>query len=742
MLPFFKAIFDNQPAAAIQLIMNNRAATTLEWRDHKALQIAAKEGCREIVLYLLQYGAHVDAAKDHQKTAFYYAVEYGHTLIAQILLACGASKEKALLLTQEHGQAELNDEISNIQVDAAIVCNILLWPGSKNNHPNNFLFNLVNPYLSLLSLDERAGIAELKAINIPKSLNLTQMTRLVGDATLCSKNRFTPGYWIISAAEKRYPVGMISLDTTGLAEVCHTDEQWKITLLQLRRFSRKSYNYLFENPSRVGKTIAQMRALESSLYDFEFLPEKQILSAEGQIIYHRLVRGTFSFSTPELLSITDKYQEYSEVAILAFQQKNFVALNRLHQKLDRIDHEVFLALFLHAHQSALALYWLICSGIEIADFLLNYPQEIDVINQLALLEKKKGIAYALVSSRLGVAVVVPRELRQLLTTLEQTKEQQVVLIQLALQSRYQLPAFSLTFDPVGYVRVAGDLSSSELEAISVYCYRFKLIVEMSGGKDNHSKTAKEVWQYAITPFLSIRERLKLSSVSHLYREVMNDPVGTDQQLSKIEMQIGVIKKFIALSEIEIARNANLNFAISLALITLVALAGIAWVAFMHLLLSAAISDAALVSLIISTEIVLVSIALAVPGIAYVENWVLLSLSRCSQAAQETAKDLFASFHQESNNRFRHFNLSSLVNEIILSAKAILLAKEKERVVLQQVKDKKQLVLNNNCMQRKAISYESSRPLPGLFALNAGRVVSNDASLPDARVVIPQLGMAM
>lgn len=100
-----------------------RGATALMWSAH--------EGHNEIVRFLLQKGAAIDASQERQRSALWYAAQQGQQKAAEILLCWGADSRiestpeniDSEAVARENGHLEIADTIKQFNVDpASLVC--------------------------------------------------------------------------------------------------------------------------------------------------------------------------------------------------------------------------------------------------------------------------------------------------------------------------------------------------------------------------------------------------------------------------------------------------------------------------------------------------------------------------------------------------------------------------------------------------------------------------------------------
>ncbi|MDR3490482.1 MAG: hypothetical protein P4M12_00400 [Gammaproteobacteria bacterium] len=103
-----------------------------------ALQNAAQNGMSESLLWLIASGAHIDQAvrlhldqqnvlEQAQKTPLYLALEYSQWFNAQILLSCGADKNKAIALALHCGDDIMVERLQSLTIDKYIMQSVLSW---------------------------------------------------------------------------------------------------------------------------------------------------------------------------------------------------------------------------------------------------------------------------------------------------------------------------------------------------------------------------------------------------------------------------------------------------------------------------------------------------------------------------------------------------------------------------------------------------------------------------------------
>lgn len=118
------------------------------------LQLAAREGMITSALHLLMRGARIDQVSrytsshyDHlvenepKKTPFYLALQNGHFLLAEILLAFDANKEKAEKIATDCKEKEMDPLLNKINLTKPTLIAILFW--AMQNHKKYNMENLI-----------------------------------------------------------------------------------------------------------------------------------------------------------------------------------------------------------------------------------------------------------------------------------------------------------------------------------------------------------------------------------------------------------------------------------------------------------------------------------------------------------------------------------------------------------------------------------------------------------------------
>jgi hypothetical protein len=140
---FRRLLNEHKTDQALNLINRPPPHLTQPSNELNLLQIAAIEGNNEIVLTILSKGIPADLSQtpatrhgkdeattsypDYEKPPLLLALERGHWITAQILLACGANKEKTLSLLASTPDCEAFRTLQNLDLDRHIFSAIIGW---------------------------------------------------------------------------------------------------------------------------------------------------------------------------------------------------------------------------------------------------------------------------------------------------------------------------------------------------------------------------------------------------------------------------------------------------------------------------------------------------------------------------------------------------------------------------------------------------------------------------------------
>ena len=196
-----RAIKNNQLAEAIRLVKKAPSIALLEQCDELGLtplQQASKRGMTELVLWLIAYGADVNnclkSAADPiarftcHKPAFYLAIEAGHFITAQVLLAIGAEGDESVAIAHRHDPS-LILLLRSMTVNGAILQGLFIWLlthqpekastlllllDSQANHDDDY-WEIDNaeprPSVSIMPSSPRASVAKGECFNWTALLN-------------------------------------------------------------------------------------------------------------------------------------------------------------------------------------------------------------------------------------------------------------------------------------------------------------------------------------------------------------------------------------------------------------------------------------------------------------------------------------------------------------------------------------------------------------------------------------------
>lgn len=148
------------------------------------LQKNARDGNLLEVLFLLRQGTFADS------TTLYLAVERGHMLIAEVLLACGANKEEAANKAIELNQLEMIDALANLHLNRVVQQAVFIW-AIKNYYFLNIYWNLWTGKYQI-----QDGLLLIQTL-LQDSFLAKQINSFIEYAENLKKDKeYTPGYHV------------------------------------------------------------------------------------------------------------------------------------------------------------------------------------------------------------------------------------------------------------------------------------------------------------------------------------------------------------------------------------------------------------------------------------------------------------------------------------------------------------------------------------------------------------------
>lgn len=147
-----------------ELNNNNVNTNTRNEEGLTLLQVAAREGLYDVVLTLLYHDAEINRAEGQTQSPLLLAYENGHSIVVQILLACGASNQ--------------HETVQGLTLNPAVMRAVLFWT-ILNTETTNLLLQL-QPQIEV-SRDSEASGSEGSNIQVFFQRELSSFIKLCLD---------------------------------------------------------------------------------------------------------------------------------------------------------------------------------------------------------------------------------------------------------------------------------------------------------------------------------------------------------------------------------------------------------------------------------------------------------------------------------------------------------------------------------------------------------------------------------
>jgi ankyrin repeat protein len=333
---------------------------------HPPLHLAAREGLLHPVIKLLLACATVDALSNpnssNPRTPLYLAMEYGHPLIAQVLLIYGANKETAKEIARLENNIEILNEIEALQIDAEVLTHVLFQLLEKSTKatalyqiPAKTLFTRIfTANRESLPLNTLRGLIELAYQTNTYCVSEEVLTLTGNTAVTNSDNEaYTAMFWCLVENAMLHP-----LETNYL-----TSEDALLTLHQLKiRGHEDEFNEYLNNLPK----STQEKYLE---YALNYHEPANHLTARENYLYTEAAKAND-------LTYLKKYkfleQEISRVLDYAQQKNNLVAVHAL---TDLVNATLFLTANIATDNTPYLKMLLLNYQIDLYKFALELPPE-------------------------------------------------------------------------------------------------------------------------------------------------------------------------------------------------------------------------------------------------------------------------------------------------------------------------------------------------------------------------------
>ena len=358
-----------------------------------ALQLATREGHIATVLKLINAGALVDLAGDGsevsthqddsriqeqtQKTPYYLALENGHVLVAQILLAHDASKQKAMLIADKLKNKELQTAIQKCNVTETVKHAMMCWE-VKNANPKmtpDILKKLQQADVAVS--DENKKNSESKRTSISSSSSIIIEISELSEKKESSRPSLTMSRLIEFAAYSKQEDLMSEL----LKLHTYSPDPQYVTA---GFFSNTTYDALINNNDHTLMTLQQLREAGRNDDDFvayyakasssqqDALEEKSMpalkdLSSKQKLFYNALRFSHLKKITAFKMEDKDYYAVLKRAALM----QDLCVVDAL-AKIIPDKTNAMLTCALHDKCYDLAQFWLILNDMDPYQFVVEH----------------------------------------------------------------------------------------------------------------------------------------------------------------------------------------------------------------------------------------------------------------------------------------------------------------------------------------------------------------------------------
>lgn len=342
---------EHKPRVLIDTLKYESKDIVVDLRDNESgctlVQLSATRGFIESLLWLAYAGANLNSSMPinndekqetlhlSQELPLYSAVKNKHWLAAQILLICGADKNKSIALAEQAGQIEIQEALSQLKIDPIIFCAIIFW-NIKNYH-QDYTDRLLDKIKRQIHNDKLAGehvvSIEMKSDSNSQVLLSQIENDLCGLMELAMQKNLPDLTHILFSMNQHRARSDENCLTLAYWALFHDDEE--------------SYHLVNQDEKQVALTLRQLNRQEESYKRLiNIAPtsqKKKYLSTQGHAFNAEniaieqkniLTEAMFANDTLNLFHFeeekdNDLNKDFLVALDVALKHKNFVALNTL-----------------------------------------------------------------------------------------------------------------------------------------------------------------------------------------------------------------------------------------------------------------------------------------------------------------------------------------------------------------------------------------------------------------------------
>lgn len=477
-------IINHQPDKLIKYIQENpnyfRGARNQQGLT--LLQLAAREGMVDVVLWLLYAGEEVDLTneehesdnarniKQAKKTPLYFAIEYQHTLVTQILLVLGAGLEKVSVSAFELEEKEMErlSEFSN--VSSSIIDAILFW------QVKNFHVDFQGALFEKMNLEQADGLFAERGLGeqgarIDISLGGSRPSWLLGHmAFAAKKNRtsffdnqifndieydpdsLTPAYWAaVNANEVLYD------------HLCQGDSLKEGTsLYQLKLERQPAFDRFIEKAEKKSQSVGLDLEYKNTMSPIANIPKNIFLA------YQAAARS----DNKEYQRICRNFDDQCDVLVYAFNCRDFVALETILEK--EVGYSFLIKRLLESGNYDFIVFLLVINSINIYDLVVEMGNPSDLKKLLTSNCATQAGILQLIISR-GMLRSIPQvENLMIFNIVKMDDKSNSTIFFKCLQDKYPELVAILNIRTGPPYLIQGDISENLYSTIVAFAARFHL----------------------------------------------------------------------------------------------------------------------------------------------------------------------------------------------------------------------------------------------------------------------------